>query len=188
MISNLRLKLRTNTEEQSNTRRLKTETQTIQVKKQATEVGKKSTKENDYRPAIKIKVMSNQVKQILKENSNDAKYFGEMALKRTENCKKYTKKQSSFINPPNFKTESNQRERFSFEKSKIISKIFKEEQPKKVEERAEKEPVGEERYVCEDKVGSGTFGIVHKARDRQTLELVAIKKVYQDKKYKNREL
>lgn len=29
MISNLRLKLRTNTEEQANTRRLKTETQTI---------------------------------------------------------------------------------------------------------------------------------------------------------------
>ena len=48
--------------------------------------------------------------------------------------------------------------------------------------------VGEERYACEDKVGSGTFGIVHKARDRQTLELVAIKKVFQDKKYKNREL
>ena len=92
MISNLKLKLRTNTEDQANTRRLKTETQTIEVKKQPTETGKKSTKENDYRPAIKIKVMSNQVKQILKDNSNDAKYFGEMALKRTENCKKYAKK------------------------------------------------------------------------------------------------
>jgi len=44
------------------------------------------------------------------------------------------------------------------------------------------------RYAFEDKVGSGTFGIVHKARDKKTLELVAIKRVYQDKKYKNREL
>lgn len=37
-------------------------------------------------------------------------------------------------------------------------------------------------------MGSGTFGIVYKARDRKTLEIVAIKKVFQDKKYKNREL
>lgn len=40
----------------------------------------------------------------------------------------------------------------------------------------------------EEKIGSGTFGTVHKARDRTTLEVVAIKKVYQDKNYKNREL
>lgn len=38
------------------------------------------------------------------------------------------------------------------------------------------------------KVGSGTFGTVFKARDKKTLETVAIKKVYQDKNYKNREL
>lgn len=37
-------------------------------------------------------------------------------------------------------------------------------------------------------MGSGTFGTVHKARDKKTLETVAIKKVYQDRKYKNREL
>lgn len=47
---------------------------------------------------------------------------------------------------------------------------------------------GQNRYVFEDKVGSGTFGIVHKARDKVTLEVVAIKRVFQDKKYKNREL
>ena len=45
---------------------------------------------------------------------------------------------------------------------------------------------GQNRYAVEQKVGSGTFGVVHKARDRKTLELVAIKRVYQDKKYKNR--
>ena len=28
---------------------------------------------------------------------------------------------------------------------------------------------GQNRYVFEDKVGSGTFGIVHKARDKVTL-------------------
>jgi glycogen synthase kinase 3 beta len=48
--------------------------------------------------------------------------------------------------------------------------------------------VGAARYAYEDKVGCGTFGVVHKARDKKTLELVAIKRVYQDKKYKNREL
>jgi serine/threonine protein kinase len=37
-------------------------------------------------------------------------------------------------------------------------------------------------------VGSGTFGTVFKVRDKKTLEIVAIKKVYQDKNYKNREL
>lgn len=46
--------------------------------------------------------------------------------------------------------------------------------------------VGINRYAFEDKVGSGTFGVVHKARDKKTLEVVAIKKVFQDKKYKNR--
>lgn len=37
-------------------------------------------------------------------------------------------------------------------------------------------------------MGSGTFGTVYKATDKKTLEIVAIKKVYQDKNYKNREL
>ena len=50
------------------------------------------------------------------------------------------------------------------------------------------ESKGAKRYEIEKKVGAGTFGTVHRARDRNTLELVAIKKVYQDRNYKNREL
>lgn len=36
-------------------------------------------------------------------------------------------------------------------------------------------------------MGSGTFGVVYKGRNKDTLDVVAIKKVLQDKKYKNRE-
>ena len=54
------------------------------------------------------------------------------------------------------------------------------------EPRDSKLPSGINRYMFEDKVGNGTFGVVHKARDKRTLEVVAIKKVFQDKKYKNR--
>jgi serine/threonine protein kinase len=35
-------------------------------------------------------------------------------------------------------------------------------------------------------VGQGTFGKVYKGRVRKTGEIVAIKKVFQDPKYKNR--
>ena len=37
-------------------------------------------------------------------------------------------------------------------------------------------------------VGSGSFGVVFKAQIEETGEMVAIKKVYQDQRYKNREL
>ncbi|CAK77104.1 unnamed protein product (macronuclear) [Paramecium tetraurelia] len=37
-------------------------------------------------------------------------------------------------------------------------------------------------------VGSGSFGVVHKAKVNETGEFVAIKKVLQDRRYKNREL
>lgn len=55
-------------------------------------------------------------------------------------------------------------------------------------ESQSKDCKGSNRYQVEKKVGSGTFGTVHKARDKKTLDIVAIKKVYQDKNYKNREL
>lgn len=50
-----------------------------------------------------------------------------------------------------------------------------------------KEPTGADKYTLEQEVGSGTFGVVYKGRNKITLETVAVKKVFQDKKYKNRE-
>mmetsp|Transcript_39406 Transcript_39406/g.103158 ORF Transcript_39406/g.103158 Transcript_39406/m.103158 type:complete len:384 (-) Transcript_39406:67-1218(-) len=43
-------------------------------------------------------------------------------------------------------------------------------------------------YVAERVVGHGSFGVVYRARVVQTGDIVAIKKVFQDKRYKNREL
>jgi serine/threonine protein kinase len=43
-------------------------------------------------------------------------------------------------------------------------------------------------YAADKIVGKGTFGTVYKARCSDTGEVVAVKKVLQDKRYKNREL
>lgn len=43
-------------------------------------------------------------------------------------------------------------------------------------------------YNAEKIIGNGSFGVVFKATIAETGETVAIKKVYQDKRYKNREL
>ncbi|CDW74981.1 glycogen synthase kinase 3 [Stylonychia lemnae] len=43
-------------------------------------------------------------------------------------------------------------------------------------------------YQAQKIVGNGTFGIVYKATVTETGETVAVKKVFQDKKFKNREL
>lgn len=57
-----------------------------------------------------------------------------------------------------------------------------------------KEPTGGETsdkkssYNAQKIVGNGTFGVVFKATVPETNETVAIKKVFQDKRYKNREL
>jgi len=57
-----------------------------------------------------------------------------------------------------------------------------------------KEPAGEtvtgdkKTYNAQKIVGNGTFGVVFKAQIAETGETVAIKKVFQDKRYKNREL
>ncbi|MQL05608.1 hypothetical protein EI015_26420, partial [Escherichia coli] len=43
-------------------------------------------------------------------------------------------------------------------------------------------------YMAERVVGTGSFGIVFQAKCLETEEAVAIKKVLQDRRYKNREL
>ena len=43
-------------------------------------------------------------------------------------------------------------------------------------------------YAADKVIGNGSFGVVYQAHTIETGELVAIKKVFQDKRYKNREL
>jgi glycogen synthase kinase 3 beta len=43
-------------------------------------------------------------------------------------------------------------------------------------------------YTATEIIGSGSFGVVYQATVSETGEIVAIKKVFQDKRYKNREL
>ena len=43
-------------------------------------------------------------------------------------------------------------------------------------------------YNADRVCGNGSFGVVFQATRAETGEVVAIKKVYQDKRYKNREL
>lgn len=47
---------------------------------------------------------------------------------------------------------------------------------------------GASSYSAQSAIGQGSFGIVYQAVDNSTGERVAIKKVFQDKRYKNREL
>ena len=47
---------------------------------------------------------------------------------------------------------------------------------------------GSHTYTSDRVVGNGTFGVVYQATIAETGEKVAIKKVFQDKRYKNREL
>ncbi|CAG9336048.1 unnamed protein product [Blepharisma stoltei] len=55
-----------------------------------------------------------------------------------------------------------------------------------IEER--KERTGNFTYISERPIGNGSFGVVYQAMVAETGETVAIKKVFQDRRYKNREL
>ena len=50
-----------------------------------------------------------------------------------------------------------------------------------------KEEGSQQRYNWIKMVGQGTFGVVYKAQDKETDRVVAIKKVFQDPNYRNRE-
>ena len=51
-----------------------------------------------------------------------------------------------------------------------------------------KRQTGNFTYNADRVIGNGTFGVVYQATIAETGETVAIKKVYQDRRYKNREL
>lgn len=65
-----------------------------------------------------------------------------------------------------------------------------EEREQKEQQRHEKPSDSEKSYTytATEIIGSGSFGVVYKAVVSETGEVVAIKKVFQDKRYKNREL
>jgi len=50
----------------------------------------------------------------------------------------------------------------------------------------QKSKTGTAKYEVEGVAGKGTFGVVYFGLNRSTGERIAIKKVFQDKKYKNR--
>lgn len=50
-----------------------------------------------------------------------------------------------------------------------------------------KSKLGMSKYEIEGVAGKGTFGVVYFGVNHETGEKIAIKKVFQDKKYKNRE-
>ncbi len=52
----------------------------------------------------------------------------------------------------------------------------------------EENKIKKDKYIIDNSIGAGSFGVVFKAEITGTGEIVAIKKVFQDRKYKNREL
>ena len=51
---------------------------------------------------------------------------------------------------------------------------------------SQKSKIPTSKYQIEGVAGKGTFGVVYYGTNKQTGEKIAIKKVFQDKKYKNR--
>ena len=78
-----------------------------------------------------------------------------------------------------------------FKKKPIFNtlKNNNDKQPQKMSREPTEDPIDDESYKYEwlKIIGQGTFGVVYKARQKATDKTVAIKKVYQDPKYSNRE-
>ena len=66
------------------------------------------------------------------------------------------------------------------ENNKLINEITKELQQEEALEKG--------NFTVLSIIGHGTFGVVYRAKEEKTGEILAIKRVFQDKKYKNREL
>ena len=66
------------------------------------------------------------------------------------------------------------------ESKKLITEITKELQQQEALEKG--------NFSVVSIIGHGTFGVVYRAKEEKTGEIFAIKRVFQDKKYKNREL
>jgi serine/threonine protein kinase len=64
----------------------------------------------------------------------------------------------------------------------------KDKDKEKLKQKEDKEKENSLTYNATEVIGSGSFGVVYLAKIAETSEIVAIKKVFQDKKYKNREL
>jgi serine/threonine protein kinase len=175
MIGNLKLKVRGAAKEEAPSRRIKTE---------MNENGKK------------ISVYINKPRAPLAENKKIFNDNDTLTLKKQKPIK------SLALKPPSnaaskLNTEAKDPDALSLAQRQAAHRIFGAKKDPALSvgrDRGEREGressrlSGAARYAYEDKVGSGTFGVVHKARDKKTLELVAIKRVFQDKKYKNREL
>lgn len=74
-----------------------------------------------------------------------------------------------------------------FRGNKIYSTQLQEGQVAKVPERTVKEEGDKQTYKWMKVIGQGTFGVVYKVKDRNTDVIYAIKKVFQDPNYQNRE-
>jgi serine/threonine protein kinase len=89
-------------------------------------------------------------------------------------------KQSNSNNQKRLNTEANINKNQNQENSSNINPNNKKEKETNNEQNY--------TYTATQIIGSGSFGVVYQANISETNEIVAIKKVFQDKRYKNREL
>jgi len=92
----------------------------------------------------------------------------------------------------NMKQQSNNQAQTDYSDYYCVTKENNQaEEPENKPEKHEKKYDSNEKaftYTATEIIGSGSFGVVYKAIVSETGEVVAIKKVFQDKRYKNREL
>ena len=72
---------------------------------------------------------------------------------------------------------------------KTLSSVENEQLLKEInKELLQEEALKNGKFTALSILGKGTFGVVFRAKEEKSDELIAIKRVFQDKKYKNREL